>query len=110
MQVEYLPSILSVNVFPLGPVFVTVVSASAIPTQFHSGPGINNVDLSIFKNFKFNERSSLEFRIEFFNAFNHTQFLLSGNSSTVFGFNPSFGRLTQARDLRIIQFALKLSF
>jgi hypothetical protein len=74
------------------------------------GPGINNVDLSIFKNFKFNERSSLEFRIEFFNAFNHTQFLLSGNSSTVFGFNPSFGRLTQARDPRIIQSALKLSF
>jgi hypothetical protein len=74
------------------------------------GPGINNVDLSIFKNFKFNERSALEPRTEFFNAFNHTQFLLSGNSSIVFGFTGSFGQLTQARDPRIIQFALKLSF
>ena len=74
------------------------------------GPGINNVDLSIFKTFKFNERSALEFRTEFFNAFNHTQFLLSGNSSSVFGFTGSFGQLTQARDPRIIQFALKLSF
>jgi hypothetical protein len=74
------------------------------------GPGINNVDLSIFKNFKFNERSALEFRTEFFNAFNHTQFLLSGNSASVFGFNSTFGQLTQARDPRIIQFALKLSF
>ena len=74
------------------------------------GPGINNVDLSIFKTFKFNERSALELRTEFFNAFNHTQFLLSGNSSSVFGFNGTFGQLTQARDPRIIQFALKLSF
>ena len=74
------------------------------------GPGINNVDLSIFKSFKFNERSALEFRTEFFNAFNHTQFLLSGNSSSVFGFTGSFGQVTQARDPRIIQFALKLSF
>ena len=74
------------------------------------GPGINNVDLSIFKSFKFNERSALEFRTEMFNAFNHTQFLLSGNSSSVFGFNNTFGQLTQARDPRIIQFALKLSF
>jgi hypothetical protein len=74
------------------------------------GPGINNVDLSIFKTFKFNERSAIEFRTEFFNAFNHTQFLLSGNASTVFGFTGSFGQVTQARDPRIIQFALKLSF
>lgn len=54
----------------------------------------------MFKNFKFNEGSALEFRTEFFNVFNHTQLLLAGNSSIVFGFNPSFGQLTQARDPR----------
>lgn len=74
------------------------------------GPGINNVDLSLFKTFKFNERTALQLRTEFFNAFNHTQFLLSGNSSTAFGFTGTFGQVTQARDPRIIQFALKLSF
>ena len=74
------------------------------------GPGINNVDLSIFKNFKFSERTNLQFRTEFFNAFNHTQFLISGNSSTAFGFTGSFGQVNQTRDPRIIQFALKLSF
>jgi Carboxypeptidase regulatory-like domain/TonB dependent receptor len=74
------------------------------------GPGINNVDLSIFKNFKFSERTNLQFRTEFFNAFNHAQFLISGNSATAFGFTGSFGQVTQTRDPRIIQLALKLSF
>jgi Carboxypeptidase regulatory-like domain len=74
------------------------------------GPGINNVDLSIFKNIKFSERTNLQFRTEFFNAFNHTQFVISGNSATASGFHGNFGQVTQTRDPRIIQFALKLSF
>jgi hypothetical protein len=74
------------------------------------GPGINNVDLSVFKNIKFSERVNMQFRTEFFNAFNHTQFLISGNSSTAIGFRDLFGQVTQARDPRIIQFAIKLAF
>jgi len=74
------------------------------------GPGINNIDLSLFKHFKIRERTDLEFRTEFFNALNHTQFLLSGNSSSAAGFTDTFGQITQARDPRIIQFALKLAF
>ena len=39
------------------------------------GPGINNWDLSIVKNTPLGgETRSLQFRAEFFNAFNHTQF------------------------------------
>jgi len=53
---------------------------------------------------------TLQFRTEFFNAFNHTQFLISGNSSTAIGFRDSFGQVTQARDPRIIQFAVKIGF
>jgi len=74
------------------------------------GPGINNVDLSVFKNIKFGERLNMQFRTEFFNAFNHTQFLFSGNSSAAYGFTGTFGQVTQARDPRIIQFALKIGF
>jgi hypothetical protein len=74
------------------------------------GPGINNVDLSVFKNIKFSERVNMQFRTEFFNAFNHTQFQISGNSSTAIGFRDLFGQVTQARDPRIIQFAVKLAF
>jgi hypothetical protein len=38
------------------------------------GPGINNWDLSFFKNFPIREPFRLEFRCEMYNAFNHTQF------------------------------------
>ena len=82
------------------------------------GPGINNADISLFKNIKFSERTTMQFRTEFFNAFNHAQFFIPGNSDTAFGFTDTFGQATQDRPLehgggtgaRIIQFALKLSF
>jgi hypothetical protein len=38
------------------------------------GPGANNWDIAIHKNFQINERVSAQFRLELFNAFNHTQF------------------------------------
>jgi len=57
----------------------------------------------------------VEFRTEFFNFPNHTNFLLSksgpqeSNNSTVLGASQ-YGFLTAARSPRQIQFALKLSF
>lgn len=38
------------------------------------GPGANNWDLAFHKDFKINERVNAQFRLELFNAFNHTQF------------------------------------
>ena len=38
------------------------------------GPGINNFDLALFKNFELGQAMRLQFRLESFNAFNHTQF------------------------------------
>src|SRR5579872_5706139 len=70
------------------------------------GPGINNWDLSMVKRFKITERNQLEFRGEFFNAFNHAQFL---NPDT-HGFSGTFGQITNARSPRIIQLALKYYF
>jgi hypothetical protein len=70
------------------------------------GPGTFNVDYSAIKNFAFTERYRLQYRAEFFNLFNHP--LLNNPSTTV---NSSqFGRITGARDPRIIQMALKLYF
>ena len=38
------------------------------------GPGVNNFDLALFKNFSFTHGMRVQFRLESFNAFNHTQF------------------------------------
>ncbi len=38
--------------------------------------GLNNWNLSVFKNFKFDESRELQFRAEFYNAFNHRQYSL----------------------------------
>jgi hypothetical protein len=73
------------------------------------GPGLNNWDVSVFKNFNVlpQERMSLQFRAEFFNALNHTQFI-GPDTWTI----PSstFGVITTAAKPREIQFGMKLTF
>jgi hypothetical protein len=80
------------------------------PRAFH-GPGLEDVDLSLFKSFAFTERWKLEFRSEFFNAFNHANFP-NPNSSISPSSLASFGKITgdTITDPREIQFALKLYF
>ena len=70
------------------------------------GPGINNWDLGISKRTKLTEQTSVEFRAEFFNAWNHAQFLNPDNN----GFSSTFGQISQTRGPRLIQFALKLYY
>jgi hypothetical protein len=79
------------------------------PRSFH-GPGLENVDLSLFKHFPIKERFNLELRGEFFNAFNHANFTNpnSNYSPTSLGsFGRIFGTVTDPRE---IQLALKLYF
>ena len=78
-------------------------------------PGYTTWDFSVFKNFRTSERTNLEFRSEFFNILNHTNFLFAdsgpqnGNNATILG-TSQFGSLTAARPPRQIQFALKFSY
>ncbi len=73
------------------------------------GPAQHNVDVSLRKTTQLAERTSLEFRAEFFNAFNSTQF---GNPDTTFSDGaPAFGQITSTSVApRIGQLALKLNF
>jgi hypothetical protein len=72
-----------------------------------SGPAETNVDFITYKDFKFRERFTLQFRAEFFNIFNHTNFGLPGNNVQA----SSFGQITSTNtSSRQIQFALKLQF
>jgi hypothetical protein len=66
-------------------------------------PGINNFDLSLFKNFAITERLRFQFRLESFNAFNHTQFRGVQTNFT----SPQFGQITSTRDARINQLGMK---
>ncbi|MGB9402039.1 MAG: carboxypeptidase regulatory-like domain-containing protein [Candidatus Acidiferrales bacterium] len=70
------------------------------------GPGINNWDMSLTKKTPITENKSVEFRAEFFNAFNHTQFLRVDNA----GGSSTFGQVISDRGPRLIQFGLKLYF
>jgi hypothetical protein len=73
---------------------------------FLVGPGTFNFDLSVHKYFNLTERLKAQFRAEFFNLFNYP--LLNNPDTTVVDGN--FGRITDARDPRIIQLAMKLTF
>jgi len=74
------------------------------------GPAQRNVDLSLIKRFSLRwprESTQLEFRSEFFNAFNHPQFADPDIEFT----SPTFGQITStAVNPRVMQFALKISF
>jgi hypothetical protein len=83
------------------------------------GPGINDWDISILKNFKLTESKSLQFQSNFFNAFNHTQFFGPTKTGGSVGLGGSFGQITTDstpssspyyRGPRIIQFAMKFYF
>jgi hypothetical protein len=78
------------------------------------GPGINNWDLSFFKNFPIGETKKFQLRWEMYNILNHTQFEGVDNSPN---FNPQgvqtdtqFGRITSARQERRMQVALRFNF
>jgi hypothetical protein len=78
----------------------------------YTGPGLADVDLSVFKNIALSERFHVQFRSEFFNLLNRTN--LGTPNATVFSgtsINPSAGLITAlATTPRQIQFGLKLSF
>jgi hypothetical protein len=69
-------------------------------------PGINNWDLTVMKNTRIGERRNLQFRAEFFNAWNHPQFLLPNVNLS----SPAFGTITAARDGRQVQLGLKFYY
>jgi hypothetical protein len=77
------------------------------PRTICCGPGISDTDISFIKNIPVNERSHFEFRAELFNLFNHTQFYNPDGNSTD---GSQFGQVTQVKDPRLAQFALKFYF
>ncbi|MCU1274919.1 MAG: hypothetical protein JWO48_2350, partial [Bryobacterales bacterium] len=71
------------------------------------GPGNIIFDLALNRRFKVRERQALQFRAEFFNAFNHPNFGIPGQYPD---FGPFFGKIFATGQPRRIQFALRFEF
>jgi len=77
-----------------------------VPRNYFDGPGTNNWDLMLAKNFR-KEDLNIQFRMEFFNAFNHP----SLNQPNKFFDAISFGTITSTLlENRQIQFGLKIKY
>ena len=86
-----------------------------MPKTVFRGPGRNNWDVTLFKNFPLKSESRvLQFRWEFYNIFNHTQFsgVDSGAQFDAAGkqVDANFGLATGARDPRTMQVSLRFRF
>ncbi len=80
--------------------------------DFFRGPGRTNLDLALAKTTAITERVNLEFRVEAFNALNHTQF---ANPDTNITDTETFGQITSntigtVQTQRILQLAARLTF
>jgi len=78
------------------------------------GPGTLNFDLSVFKTTRLTEGSSLELRIEGYNAFNHVNLGMPNTTFTAgaggLNVNNNFGVITSASAARQVQLGAKLRF
>jgi hypothetical protein len=82
------------------------------------GPGVDNWNMSLFKNFNFTENMRIQLRFEAYNVFNHTQWgtinedLSAPTPGTSFaGANAgSSGQITTTRDPRLLQLGGKFYF
>ena len=93
---------LGANVPPLGQF------NNGTPRSLCCGPGLQDWDFAVHKKIAINDNLYFQFRAEMFNIFNHTNFY---NPDGHFSDGPtSFGRITEAQDPRLVQFALKLYF
>jgi hypothetical protein len=62
--------------------------------------------MALYKDFRATERVTIQFRAELFNVFNHANF---STVQTSFG-AANFGQVTAARDPRVAEFVLRMSF
>jgi len=70
------------------------------------GPGINNWDTALMRNFPVRERLNVQLRGEFYNTFNHPNF---GNPNTAIG-NANYGKITGDNGARVMEVALRIFF
>ena len=93
--------------------FDTTAFVQPAPYQFGNlgvgvlrGPGLTNLDVSLLRDFRLTEKARLQLRGEFFNALNHTNLNLPGQT---FG-GAGFGVIGSSGPARQIQVGARISF
>jgi len=71
------------------------------------GPGMENLDFALLKNFPIRERTAVQFRWEIFNLVNHANF---GFPAATINIPAVVGQISSAAMGRQMQFALKVTF
>ena len=62
------------NAFTLVGYQIGTIPSNTEPRGYCRGPSLLDTDLSVDKNFKLTERVRMQFRMDFFNIFNHANF------------------------------------
>jgi Carboxypeptidase regulatory-like domain/TonB dependent receptor len=115
---EWSGNSLHLNTNPRGGAAVFDTSQFSLPAlgtmgnarrRFFSGPGMENLDATISREWTMSEGRSMEFRAEGFNVLNHAQFFgpatVEGNISS-----GTFGQAVSAMAPRLMQVAVRLRF
>jgi hypothetical protein len=78
-----------------------------LPRNAFRGPGPFNINLAFSKTTPLADRLRMEFRADFFNLLNHTEF---SNPDTNISDKRNFGKILNTFSPRILQFALRFTF
>jgi hypothetical protein len=88
-----------------------------VPKGFLTGPSFHSWNMGLFKNFRYKNEVNVQFRIEFFNIFNHVNFDIPGTTpgdNRIAVNSANFGKITRTvpvtGDPRLVQFGLKFVF
>jgi hypothetical protein len=88
------------------PGFNNVATFGSLKKDGVWGPGRDNWNIALFKNFTFTERLRLELRVESYNTFNHPHVRNVDNNIG----DKDFGKVTSVFDPRVFQLGGKLVF
>jgi hypothetical protein len=88
---------------------VTTAAFGNVGRNTMRGPGLVNMDASLFRDFRLTERFSLQFRAEAFNISNTPHF---DNPNASVATPANFGTITSAslQDQRVFRFGIRLAF
>jgi hypothetical protein len=75
-----------------------------------TGPGLDDFDFTLQKQFPIRENMNLQFRWDVFDFFNHPNFNPPVGAGRTLSTAASFGSITSAQDPRDMQFSLRLAF